>query len=203
MLVRLCRPTQSVTTMANWGCMGVLSFATRSSKRMGSNARNLDLRLSTRKSIRMLKKIAPAFIITAVALISLPAAADSWDNALGGALGGIAGATVGDALGGRTGAVVGGAIGGGAGGAIAADRNERDGAIIGGALGGGAGTAAGHAMSGRNGGILGAALGGGGGAALGGNLGRNARDRDDARDRDSMRRMRRNKHRYDEAYYDY
>ncbi|MBN3772593.1 hypothetical protein G3N93_23830, partial [Burkholderia sp. Se-20378] len=54
----------------------------------------------------------------------------------------------------------------------------------------------------RNGGLLGAALGGGGGAALGGNLGRNARERDDARDRDNTRRMRRNKHRYDEAYYD-
>ncbi|MBN3773231.1 hypothetical protein G3N93_27155, partial [Burkholderia sp. Se-20378] len=62
----------------------------------------------------MLKKIASAFIVTAAAVIALPAAADNWDNALGGALGGIAGATVGDALGGRTGAVVGGAIGGGA-----------------------------------------------------------------------------------------
>ncbi|MBN3731356.1 hypothetical protein G3N98_10500, partial [Burkholderia sp. Tr-20390] len=69
----------------------------------------------------MSKKIASAFIVTAAAVISLPAVADNWDNALGGALGGVAGATVGDALGGRTGAVVGGAIGGGAGGAIAAN----------------------------------------------------------------------------------
>lgn len=180
--------------MANQDWIGVLSFAGLSFKGLVETNRQQrkkpDFRLSTRKSIRMLKKIASAFIVTAAAVISLPAAADNWDNALGGALGG------------RTGAVVGGAIGGGAGGAIAANRDERDGAIIGGALGGGAGTAAGHAMGGRNGGLLGAALGGGGGAALGGNLGRNARERDDARDRDNMRKMRRNKHRDDEAYYD-
>ena len=148
----------------------------------------------------MLKKIASAFIVTAAAVISLPAAADNWDNALGGALGGVAGATVGDALGAaparwwvaRS---------------VAARRRNRGEprrarrAIIGGALGGG-GAAPRPAMDGRpqrRG--LGAAL-GGGGARRWGNLSRNARERDDARDRDNMRRMRRNKHRYDDAYYD-
>ncbi|WP_043437871.1 glycine zipper domain-containing protein, partial [Cupriavidus sp. HPC(L)] len=56
---------------------------------------------------------------------TLPAFASDMNNALGGALGGVAGAAVGGALGGSTGAVIGGAVGGGAGGAISSNRRER------------------------------------------------------------------------------
>src|SRR5262249_51651817 len=108
----------------------------------------------------------------ALAASTLPAFASDMNNALGGGLGGVAGAAVGGGLGGSTGAVIGGAVGGGAGGAVTSNRRERTGAIIGGALGGGAGTAAGNAMGGRAGGLVGAAVGGGAGAALGGNMSR-------------------------------
>jgi hypothetical protein len=151
----------------------------------------IDLRIGPRRRVRhpafahkentMLKKIAPALFVAALAgLTALPAAADDLSNALGGALGGAGGAAVGGALGGQTGSVIGGAIGGGAGGALTANGRERKGAIVGGAVGGGVGAAAGNAMGGRTGGIVGAGLGGGAGAALGGNVQRNSySDRDD------------------------
>ncbi|MFJ1256928.1 hypothetical protein ACGLHR_30115, partial [Cupriavidus sp. CuC1] len=66
----------------------------------------------------------------ALAASALPVFAGDMNNALGGALGGVAGAAVGGALGGSTGAVIGGAVGGGAGGAVTSNRRERTGAII-------------------------------------------------------------------------
>lgn len=70
------------------------------------------------------------------------------ETALGGAIGGGAGAAVGSMVGGKKGAIVGGALGGAAGGAVGHKTGGTAGAAIGGAIGGGAGAAIGGDITG-------------------------------------------------------
>lgn len=105
-------------------------------------------------------------------LVLAPAVAgESGKTALGGALGGAAGAVIGKQLGGDTGAVIGGAVGGGTGAAVTTKGEKKSGAAVGGALGGGSGAAAGNAIGGNTASqAIGAAVGAGAGGVLGGNL---------------------------------
>ena len=67
-----------------------------------------------------------SFLMLAVTAIAFNAAADSstLDAAIGGGIGGAAGAVIGNDVGGRNGAIIGGAIGGAAGAAITTDDKE-------------------------------------------------------------------------------
>lgn len=98
------------------------------------------------------------------------------DTAVGGGLGGAAGALIGTQLGGRNGAVVGGALGGGVGAAATTSGSGRTGAIVGGAVGGGAGAAVGQKLGGSAGAVVGAGAGG----ALGASAGKSLTARDSA-----------------------
>lgn len=65
------------------------------------------------------------FLVLAIALSAVEAEADSTlDAAIGGGLGGAAGAVIGNELGGRDGAIIGGALGGAAGAAVSTDKHS-------------------------------------------------------------------------------
>ncbi|MDN7804582.1 hypothetical protein QZM87_22865, partial [Burkholderia gladioli] len=74
-------------------------------------------RTSTTRAFIMANTLIKLVAVAALgAAVSMPALArGDLNNALGGALGGVAGAALGGAVGGSTGAVIGGAVGGGAG----------------------------------------------------------------------------------------
>jgi hypothetical protein len=71
-----------------------------------------------------LRNLLPAAFCLALAG---PVYAASGSTALGGAIGGAAGAVVGEAIGGREGAVIGGAVGGGVGAAVGYDNRDTGG----------------------------------------------------------------------------
>lgn len=116
---------------------------------------------------------------TFACLLLATGAVKAAETAVGGGLGGAAGALIGSQLGGKNGAVVGGALGGGVGAAATTSGSGRTGAIVGGAVGGGAGAAVGQKLGGSTGAVVGAGAGGALGASAGKSL--TAKDSAEAR----------------------